>query len=80
MEKYYSIKFDPEDFKKATSRLFLIMRDYMFVEGKVENWIVVVNTNDLSFHEIPLGVNIYFIIFKNIIQIVIKLVIIIFRL
>lgn len=55
MEKYYSIKFDPEDFKKATSRLFLIMRDYMFVEGKVENWIVVVNTNDLSFHEIPLG-------------------------
>lgn len=45
-----------DDVKRAAARIFLIASEYMFYPGYVENWVVVVDTAEKSFHEVPKSV------------------------
>lgn len=56
MKKYDKDKINSEDLKKAVGTIFMIASDYMFYPGHIENWVVIVDTDDRPFHDVPLSV------------------------
>lgn len=52
-----------EDFTQAMCFVFSIAKEFYFVPGRVENWIVMVETGELGFEDVP------FKVFKNLIEV-----------
>ena len=45
-----------EDFTQAMCFVFSIAKEFYFVPGRVENWIVMVETGELGFEDVPFKV------------------------
>lgn len=48
-----------EDMMRAISIVFMVVKDYMLVSGKVESWFVIVEAKNTTAYKIPFNVNIY---------------------
>lgn len=44
---------------RAISIIFMVVKDYMLISGKVESWFVIVEAKDTTAYKIPFNVYIY---------------------
>lgn len=45
-----------EDLMKALGRILLISEEFMFFDGHIENWLVIIETNGMGIMNFPFGV------------------------